>query len=213
MDHTSHSDQRFTIEPGLPAEHRKSAAAGYWEAFSRKLRYPLGPAPKALAFIEAVLDPSHAISAVSRSNTLLGVAGFKTAEGAFVGGGFSDMVKIYGHLGGTARGLLISVLERECEADTLLMDGIFVQCDARGLGIGTSLLSAIEDHAVSCGLKRIRLDVIDSNPRARALYERRGFMETSRTSTGALRPVFGFRTATTMIKAVGDPERTCAATA
>lgn len=193
---------KYQIEPGLRPEHRQSAARGYWEAFSRKLRYPLGPRAKAIAFVQQVLNPSHAISVVSDQGAFLGAAGFKTATGAFVGGDLKDLTKVYGTVAGLARGLLISALERECDDHSLLMDGIFVQKEARGLGVGTALLDAIEQHAATKGLKHVRLDVIDNNARARALYERRGFTEQSVTSTGILRHVFGFQNATTMIKAV-----------
>ncbi|AHB49831.1 hypothetical protein W911_01515 [Hyphomicrobium nitrativorans NL23] len=74
----------------------------------------------------------------------------------------------------------------------------------RGLGVGSALLDAIERHAATKGLKHLRLDVIDENTRARALYERHGFDARSHRSIGALKPIFGFRTATTMIKSVGS---------
>ncbi|MEQ8657962.1 MAG: GNAT family N-acetyltransferase [Hyphomicrobiales bacterium] len=196
------TDHPIIIEPGLRADHRKDAVLGYWEAFSRKLRYPLGPRHKALAFIERVLDPTHAISAISSDGEFLGVAGFKTPDGAFVGGGLSEMIKVYGSIGGTVRGLLIGLLERENEPDTLLMDGIFVQPAARSRGVGTLLLSAIEEHAVRCGLTRVRLDVIDTNPRAKALYTQRGFVETSQMSVWPFSGLFGFQNASTMTKAV-----------
>lgn len=195
--------QAFRIEPGLRAGHRDAAASGYWQAFSGKLRYPLGPGDKALAFIARVLDPGHAISAISPDGRLLGVAGFKTGAGAFVGGGIRDLAAVYGWPGAILRAPLIGLLERGCENGTLLMDGIFVQPQARGLGIGSALLDAIETRAADGGLSRVRLDVIDTNPRARALYERRGYRETGISSLGPLRHIFGFETATSMTKPVG----------
>jgi len=193
----------FRIEAGLRSQHRNLAARGYWRAFSRKLRYPLGPEAKAVAFIERVIDPGHAISAVSQNGDFLGVAGFKSPEGAFIGGGFRDLAASFGWIGAIFRGLLISTLERDCEPGTLLMDGIFVEPHARGMGIGKALLKAIETRAASMGLHHVRLDVIDTNPRARALYEREGFVEKSVESLGPLSPVFGFSTATQMTKPVG----------
>jgi ribosomal protein S18 acetylase RimI-like enzyme len=190
------------IEPGVRLAHREQAAIGYWEAFSAKLCYPLGPRIKAIAFIEQVLDPTHAISAVSDRGDFLGVAGFKTPQGAFIGGTFADLAGVYGPFVAVPRAMLLSILERPCAEGTLLMDGIFVESTARGLGVGTALLSAIERHAAACGLSRVRLDVIDNNPRARALYERQGFRGEATQSIGSLRQVFGFGSATTMIKLV-----------
>jgi len=88
---TIQSTGRFTVENDLRPEHRHLAARGYWNAFARKLRYPLGPEEKAVRFIESVLDPTHAMSAVSEDGAFLGVAGFKTPNGALVGGGLADM--------------------------------------------------------------------------------------------------------------------------
>lgn len=193
----------FRIEHGLRPQHRAQAAAGYWAAFARKLHYSLGPRRQAVALIRRVLDADYAISAVADDGRFLGVAGFKTPDGAFVGGGFGDVVRIYGPVQAVWRGLLLSILERGCEPGTLLMDGIFVDQQARGLGVGTALLNAVEQHAAACGLKAVRLDVIDSNHGARKLYERQGYQARGTQSLGLLEPLFGFRSATTMLKQLG----------
>lgn len=192
----------FEVVPGLRSEHLHSAAAGYWNAFSRKLRYPLGPERRAIAFLERVIDPRFAISAVSATGDFLGVAGFKTPDGAFVGGEFSDLAAVYGWFGALPRGLVVSLLERPCEPGVLLMDGIFVSPEARGLGVGRALLVAVQQAASKDGLQNVRLDVIDTNPRARALYEREGFVAGSVRSLGVLGPVFGFSNATEMTKPI-----------
>ncbi|WP_260081259.1 hypothetical protein [Phaeobacter inhibens] len=114
----------FQVEPGFRPEHRKSVAHGYWRAFSRKLRYPLGPQAKAIDFLERVMNPSHAISAVSQDGAFLGVAGFKTPDSAFVAGDYGDLLATYEWVSAALRGLLIRVLDRDCTPGTLLMDGI-----------------------------------------------------------------------------------------
>lgn len=190
------------IEPGIRPHHREQAASGYWQAFGQKLRWPLGPQGKALAFLRSNLDPNYAISAISPDGDFLGVAGFKTSQGAFVGGDFQALSAVYGTLSAVWRGLLISVLERPCEPGTLLMDGVFVAPQSRGLGVGSRLLDAIVDQARAAGLHKVRLDVIDTNPRARALYERHGFVATGEQTLGILKPVFGFSSATTLVKPV-----------
>ncbi|WP_414896510.1 hypothetical protein [Rhodovulum sp. YEN HP10] len=86
----------FRIQHGLRPEHRDCAAQGYWHAVSRKLRYPLGPKTRLVAFIEPVPDPPHAISAVSAEGGFPGVAGHSSPEGAFVSGGFQDLAAVYG---------------------------------------------------------------------------------------------------------------------
>lgn len=160
------------------------------------------PKAKALAFIETVLDGSHAICAHDNSGQLLGVAGFKTHKGALVGGTFRDLTQIYGVFGATWRAGLLSLLERDTENERFLMDGIFVAPDARGQGVGTELLRAIMAEAKMRDYAQVRLDVIDTNPRARALYERLGFVVVDTHHLGPLRHIFGFRSSTTMVCAV-----------
>jgi L-amino acid N-acyltransferase YncA len=64
------------------------------------------------------------------------------------------------------------------EADEIYVDGIAVAGRARGLGIGTQLLDEIRSLARAHGKQFVRLDVIDTNPRAQALYERLGYRVT-----------------------------------
>lgn len=193
----------FEIRKGLDPNQRLDASRCFWGAFSEKLDVALGPEDRAIRFLERVIDPTHALSAVAADGTLLGVAGFKTPDGAFVGGTMSELTAVYGSVGALWRALLLEMLERECEPGRLLMDGIFVRDSARGQGVGTALLRAVLEEAARRGLSEVRLDVIDTNPRARALYEKMGFTATSTTRLGPLRHLFGFESATTMLCPVG----------
>ena len=172
----------------------------YWEAFGPKLGRVLFPRAQALDYIARSLDPDFSLVARDGAGALLGAAGFKTAEGMFLNGSLSRLRETWGWWGGTWRGLLLSPLERDLSAGTLLMDGIFVTADARGRGIGSLLLDAIMNEAKSLGTSRVQLDVIDTNPRARALYERTGFVPERTERTGPFRLLFGFHSSTRMIR-------------
>lgn len=194
--------QTFQIVSGFPEDQKDAAARLFWQAFSGKLGKVLSPEDKALALISRLLDPNYALSAVTGDGRLLGMAGYKTENGGLVDGGLSDMMAVYGVFGGLWRGLVLDLLERDPEPGLLLMDGIFVSPDARGLGIGTALLEAVCGTAAAKGCSKVRLDVIDTNPRARALYERCGFAAIETDETGPLKHVFGFSSATRMEKHV-----------
>lgn len=187
------------IVQGFTDAQRADVARLFWDAFSGKLGRVLGPPEKGRAFITSVLNPEFAFCAVD-GDQVLGVAGFKTADGGLVGGGLSDMTPLYGWFGGVWRGVLLDQLERDLSDGQLLMDGIFVDGTARGQGVGTALLDAVLAHAKALGSTEVRLDVIDSNPRARALYERVGFIPCGTVKTWPLNHVFGFREATTMVR-------------
>lgn len=192
----------FVIRNGFEETHRVRAAELYMQAFDAKIGFILGGKERSVEFLASVLKPDYSISAVSRDGTLLGVAGFKTKAGSFVGGELSDLTASYGQFGGLWRGLLLSFLERETEPENLLMDGICVAEHARGQGVGSALLDAVSKEAEQRGVKNVRLDVIDSNPRAKALYLRKGFVEGETSHLGPLKYLFGFSSATTMRLAV-----------
>jgi GNAT superfamily N-acetyltransferase len=58
---------------------------------------------------------------------------------------------------------------------------IDVHREWRGAGIGAALIKAAVEWARDHGVEMIALSVLDSNPRARALYERVGFNVTGHT--------------------------------
>jgi ribosomal protein S18 acetylase RimI-like enzyme len=190
------------VSAGIALRDRGAVTALYWDAFGGKLGRVMRPDHKALRFIESVLDSDHAICAHDPAGHLLGVAGFKTINGALVGGTFRDLAKVYGVAGAAWRAGLLALLERDTENKRFLMDGIFVSPNARGRGVGTALLTAIKTEAKHRGYSHVRLDVIDTNPRARALYERSGFVAHDTKHLGPLRILFRFRSATTMVCAV-----------
>ncbi len=192
----------MVVTKGFDEHERELVAQMYWQAFGSKLGRVMGPDDRAIAFLCEMLDPTHAICARDEKGMLLGVVGFKTFESALVGGTWNDMLRHYGWFGAIWRAVLLSLLERDVENERFLMDGIFVRDIARGQGVGTMLLDAVTAEARDRGYKEVRLDVIDSNPRARALYERLGFIALPAQKLGLLRHVFGFKTATPMIRQV-----------
>ena len=196
--------QNITIFPGIPTDQRRTAAALYWQAFGAKLGRVMGPDARARAFFEASMDGEFALSALGADGTLLGIAGFKTAGGSLTGGTMRGLADVYGWFGALWRGLLLSLLERKAAPDVLLMDGICVAAEARGQGVGSALLEAIITEARQRRLASVRLDVIDNNPRARALYERKGFVARGTTYLGPLKWLFGFDHATEMRRGIGD---------
>ena len=190
----------LTLQLGLPASLRLQAAMLYWQAFGTKLGRIMGPEPRALRYLDRVMRADHVIVALA-DDTLLGLVGFKSPRAAFVGGGLGDMWAVYG-VGALWRAGLLRLLVRDIDNHRFLMDGLCVAPEARGRGVGTALLHAITDEARNRGYTAVRLDVVDNNPRARALYERQGFVAIQTASLGMLRPVFGFASTTTMVRPV-----------
>ncbi len=189
------------ITHGLPTGQEEAAAALYWQAFGEKLGKLMGPKSRGEAFFSESVNHSSVLAAME-GDQLLGIAAFKAGDKGFSDGGVGQLFRHYG-LGALWRLIPLAMLERSAPDGILQMDGICVSAEARGKGVGTALLTALFDHAQAHGFDGVTLDVIDRNPRAKALYEKLGFQATGVEHTSILQPLLGFATATRMIKTLG----------
>lgn len=187
------------LQLGLPPALRPQAAHLYWQAFGSKLGRVMGPEPRALAYLTRIIREDHVIVALD-GDRLLGLAGFRTPQGSFAVGEPSDLTAIYGLWGGIWRGELMRHLSNEVDNENFLLDGLCVRDTNRGQGLGRALMAAVAAEARLRGYPGVRLDVVQENTRARALYQRLGYVETKRQSIGWLRPFFGFAAAVTMVR-------------
>ncbi|QYK41850.1 MAG: GNAT family N-acetyltransferase [Paracoccaceae bacterium] len=192
----------WRILHGLPEGLRGEGARLYWQAFGPKLGRVMGPDDRALPFLARAIRTDHAVVALSADGRLLGLAGFRSPQGAFADTTLRDLIRGYGIFGGMWRAAALRLLAREIDNERFLFDGICVDRAARGQGVGTALIEAAADLAAGRGYGQLRLDVIDTNLRARALYERLGFRAAGVQRLGPLRHLFGFDTAITMVRAV-----------
>ncbi|MER8045426.1 GNAT family N-acetyltransferase [Streptomyces sp. NPDC094032] len=192
---------RAVVHRDVPPGAEVRVAELYWEAFGRKLGSALGPPDKGRAFIAEHLRHDRGLVALV-DGTVAGIAGYQLGGHGLTGGGAGDVLETYGLVRGLPRLALLALLERRPADDELVMDGIAVDAERRGLGIGGMLLREIAAVAAEHGCRRIRLDVIDVNPRARALYERHGFVAVRTERTPFLRELMGFGAVTTMHRPV-----------
>lgn len=196
-----------TIAMGLAPQHRDAAICLYWEVFGGKLGLVMGPDARALRFLDRVVRADHVITASAPQGELLGILGFKSPLGGFAAGDSTDLRAVYGRFGGFWRGALLGLLSRDVDNERFLLDGICVTRSARSQGIGTALVAAACIEASARGYHAVRLDVIDTNWRAKALYKALGFEVTHTERLGWLRFVFGFAAATTMVKQISPGVR------
>jgi len=81
------------------------------------------------------------------------------------------------------RAFVFRQLSSHTPRDELYISNLAVLSRAQGQNIGSHLLDWVEDHCRARGLARCSLDVVIENVRARALYERKGFVvKHTRTS-------------------------------
>jgi putative acetyltransferase len=79
---------------------------------------------------------------------------------------------------GTDVGIMATVVAPDC----LKLNQLFILPEHQGQGIGSACMLLIMDEARGLGLP-VRLRVLKVNPRARAFYERLGFVRTGQTDT------------------------------
>lgn len=184
---------------GVPESLRVEAVRLYDEAFGRKFSVAVPNPQKRRAMLAESFLLAYAVAAISKGN-LVGLAGFHTTRGALTSGMSAELLlERLGTLGGLWAAIIFSIYARQPQASELLMDGIAVRRDMRGKGIGTHLLNDLKHYARENGFRTIRLDVIDTNPAARRLYEQQGFVPTRTERFGCLRWLLGFGASTTMI--------------
>jgi ribosomal protein S18 acetylase RimI-like enzyme len=181
---------RLTL--GLEKTHRAAAADLYWQAFGGKLGAVMGPRGRAHTYLMRVMRLDQCIAARD-GQTLLGIVGLHDDAGSFAGGTAQDFRAVYGWPRSLWGLPLMSKLGEEGQpSDVLMIDGFSVQPKARGKGIGAALLAAVCQHGAEQGFRAVHLDVIDTNWRAKAFYQKHGFTVQSQRNVGALRLVFGF---------------------
>jgi ribosomal protein S18 acetylase RimI-like enzyme len=176
-------DDGIVIEQGLPDGLRDQAVEIFEDAFGSKMRTAVRDREQRMAFMRRAYVARNCLVA-RRGDSLLGMAGLSTKGPPHAGGlmGGSWDVRPYRDLLGWVGAMWAvwgsRMADHRPKADEVYVDGIAVSSAARGLGIGTRLLEATTAIARDEGKAFVRLDVIDTNPRAQALYERLGYKVT-----------------------------------
>lgn len=187
----------INLQRGIPTDQVARATAIYYAAFERKISPVLGTsADLAQAVLRQHMVPENALVALQQGE-VMGLVGFHNNGKGLFDVTYGALVTAFGPLKGTGRALVGLLLSRSPAHDAFLLDGIAVHPDARGQGVGKALFNALFTLARSQGKAYIVLDVVNTNPRARALYERLGFVAVKTQSVPFLRSM-GFTAVTTM---------------
>jgi ribosomal protein S18 acetylase RimI-like enzyme len=186
------------VQRGLPDRLRVDAAQLYYEAFRQKANFLFGSREQAIAVLHSDFASDQALIAV-QEDRLVGLAGIQHGR-PFVDLHFKTYVRVLGWFTALWRYMLLIGFHRAARHGELVMNGIAVDAQARGQGVGTKLLHGVIEFAREHGYQTVRLDVVDTNPRARQLYERLGFVATKTQRHPQAQRVMGFSASTTMIK-------------
>lgn len=190
---------KITYQQGFTAPQLNKAIQLYDQAFGAKLGLGIPEPEKRLTFLRSIFNPTFSLVALHEGQ-VVGIAGFQTPAGSLTGGimNFSTLRRQLGWLGSVRAALIFSLYERTATPGELLMDGLAVDSAYRGQGIGGRLLQEIIAYGQANGYHHVRLDVIDTNPRAKKLYQRQGFQTIKEEHYPFLRPLLGFGGSTEM---------------
>ncbi len=162
------------INEGLPDKLKSPAAELFLEALSEKFIPILGKKDKAKKLIELSIEPGNCFYA-EEDGKLLGLLAFQTKEGSFLNPSLKELIQLYGIYKAIFKAIGLSMLQHKTKNKELYIEAIAVTEFARGKGIGTKLIEALTEFAHNQGYKYLTLQVIDTNPRAKELYEKLGF--------------------------------------
>lgn len=179
------------ISRGFTSTERSEVGVLYWEAFGSKLIAAFPDEETGSGLVTAGLHPEHVLVARAGSE-VAGVCGFNEDGVGAVDMTWALLRTRLSPIRSLWAAIVLSILARGDQPGVLVLDGICVRRECRGLGIGSRLLSAAAVVAGERGDAHVQLSVISTNPRAEALYLRSGFEITNDAALGPLRHLFGF---------------------
>lgn len=193
--------ESVNISVGLPPSAVAKIAALYFDIFPRKLGLVLGRRD-GVAMIADHLNADRLIVA-REGDQVVGIAGLKYNGTGFVAPDRRGFLERYGPLIGRVRAALWASVQTIPRPHQLLLEGLGVQADRQGRGIGTALLEAVDGRARELDKTEVILEVVDTNLRARALYERLGYRIVHTTRRWMFR-LAGFSAAHLMLRQLPD---------
>jgi ribosomal protein S18 acetylase RimI-like enzyme len=189
----------------LPDEFRMPAIQLYVRGLKEKLMPVLGKAEQAQRVLAKNIAPDQCLVAFYDQKPV-GLLSIQNQEKSLWNPTLKLLIEEYGLIGGIYRLAGLQLLHHKTNIGEWYVDGIVVTEEMRGLGIGSGLLSLLEKMARNKGIGLLSLEVIDTNPRAKLLYERHGFVENARKSIRPFHLIYGFpfRSAVVMVKTLSS---------
>ncbi len=168
------------IRVGFKEKDRIVVAQLYANAFKRKFEKLIGDEDEVASLLEKRLNSNYCLTCY-HNEQLVGLAGFHVDHKALVNISLSNFISQFGFFKGLMKGIIAAIIfyRKPVPKNELLMDGIAVDEKFRGQGIGSRLFDELFEWAKANDYKAVHLDVIDENPKAKALYKRLGFEEMS----------------------------------
>ncbi|MHA1673650.1 MAG: GNAT family N-acetyltransferase [Promethearchaeota archaeon] len=190
------------IKNSLSEPQKEEVLEIIYEAFEKKITHlELKPKSKeqGLKIFKLSAKFDQGLYAISHSKVVGGV-GMSFHKKRFYKFTWDVLRKEFGFWGALGRSLVQKLSLEELQKDEIYIGAIAVSDAYRSKGIGTQLLSAVEKYAMENGFNFITLEVINTNPRAHALYESMGYVDVKERKFGLITKRAGFTSAFKMKK-------------
>ena len=164
------------IQSGIPEQQRITVATIFYESFQDKFARLFGDHRKAIQLISLIIREDRILSALI-DGQVVGFAGLHYKGKHFLKFQITEIVRIYRLIALRVMLYFLITSFNVLNTNQLHLEVLAVNEHYRNHGIGTKLLHSTIAFAQQQGLSQIRLEVVNTNPKAKKLYERIGFQK------------------------------------
>ncbi len=169
----------------IPTLWQDQALTLYYQSLRHTLAPLFGNEEQALSLFRSSIQAENGLIAL-RNREVVGVLGMQHRASGFIQPSISGYIKSFGLKLGLKRCLLGWLINHNTQSNELYLDGVAVDPRYRGQGIGKALIAKFEQYAQSKGYTRVSLDVVNTNPGAKKLYQTLGYRTYKTTSMAPL---------------------------
>jgi len=164
----------------LSVKHRKSIVKLLLSGVGGKIYPILGKGRKTKKLLEKSLNPENCFI-YEENGRILGFLAYQNWRHSFLTPSLRKFIATYGFFEGILKTVILLFTGFSFRVNEMHIRSIVVSKSARGRGIGTKLFNAMMSYAKKKKVKTVTLDVVNTNSRAKMLYERLGFSAVKET--------------------------------
>jgi ribosomal protein S18 acetylase RimI-like enzyme len=166
----------------------------FYYSFEQKIRPLIQPKEKAIRLYSLAINQNRVYYAL-KNKKAVGIIGLQYDNIDFISYGFNIIRKHFSFFRSLYLYLMLNFMKMKLEEDAIRVDSIAVAHQCRGEGIGTMLIRKAIEIAKNRGYKEMTLEVVNTNPRAKKLYEFMGFKQKKHIKFYFLTRSFGYSSA------------------
>jgi len=167
---------KIKISDKINEEQLNQAMNIFYSAFKQKIRHLIKSREKAVAVYKNSINKDRVFYALIE-NDVVGIAGLHYENKNFIDIKYSNLRKHFNPLRSFFIYWIYKIVSPKVKEDAVRIDSIAEKEQFRSAGIGTELINKVLEFAKNKAFKEVILEVVNTNPKAKKLYERMGFKE------------------------------------